>query len=109
MSTAPLPTLDGQALEKAREAVRTADGCGLSIDGATVFCDDARLEGLNDGYGRPLLCAQCFCKEHADAAVTAYLAATPQPVADAAGRVTEERLIDDPEGLAHALEIASIG
>lgn len=46
-------------------------GCGMNLDGATIFCDDPRLIGLSDGYGSPLYVAECECKQTAQAAIAA--------------------------------------
>jgi hypothetical protein len=42
--------------------VRAKDVCGLTVDGEHVFCDDAKLEGRQDGYGEPLRWSECACR-----------------------------------------------
>ena len=36
--------------------------CGLTVEGERVFCDDPRLDGHDDGYGKPLRRKECECK-----------------------------------------------
>ena len=57
--------------ERVDVAVRGACWCGLSHDGQTVFCDDPRLIGTNDPYGKPLHRERCDCREIGAAARTA--------------------------------------
>src|SRR5687767_8185226 len=77
--TAPLPTLDGQALEKALLDLRKIEGKKQSIS-----CPDG-LEGCLVAH---FVLVPGPIETAIRAALPAPSAATPQPVADAAGLVT---------------------
>lgn len=71
--------LDETALEAAQVAAR--EGCGLTIGGKHVFCDDPAIGDDKDGYGHPLKHSYCECKDSAERIVRAYLNALPQTAA----------------------------
>lgn len=55
-------------IEECARAVMLADGCGYTINGLHVLCNDRLAEGLVDGYGKPLRQTECSC-ERAEMAV----------------------------------------
>lgn len=55
-----------EMLEAGARALMILDGCGLTIEGERVFCDDPRAMAPNDS---------CVCKAGARAAIEAAFAA----------------------------------
>jgi hypothetical protein len=53
-------------------AIMKSDGCGYTINGLHVRCDDNLAKGLVDGYGKPLYRENCDCVRSALAAIKAY-------------------------------------
>lgn len=52
-------------IEECARAVMIADGCGYTINGLHVLCNDRLAEGLVDGYGKPLRSDVCACERAA--------------------------------------------
>lgn len=52
-------------IEECARAVMEQDGCGLSVEGVRVLCNDPRLGSLRDPYGKPHLEAVCDCEQKA--------------------------------------------
>lgn len=60
-----------EAIKVMARAIRDIDGCGLTLKGENVFCDDTKLKSEKDCYGEMLYHKTCECKEAAKAANTA--------------------------------------
>jgi hypothetical protein len=69
-------TIPPEALEAAARAAMKDNGCGYTVNGRHVLCDDPVCEGLLDPYGRPLK-HECSCRSMARAACLAMLNAWP--------------------------------
>jgi len=58
-------------IDECARAIMIADGCGYTINGMHVLCNDRLAEGLVDGYGKPLRQAVCKCEVAAMAVLKA--------------------------------------
>lgn len=59
-------------VERCATAVMISDGCGYSVKGEHVLCDNlSALKGLSDPYGKPLYREVCDCRAAAIAVIDA--------------------------------------
>lgn len=79
----PTPASDDQVeavtdemVGRAAVAVMKEDGCGYTINGLHVLCDDNLADGLVDGYGKALKQERCDCRVMARAALLAAMGST---------------------------------
>lgn len=79
----PSPARDDQVeavtdemVGRAAVAVMKEDGCGYTINGLHVLCDDNLADGLVDGYGKALKQERCDCRVMARAALLAAMGST---------------------------------
>lgn len=82
-ATLPTPASDDQVeavtdemVGRAAVAVMKEDGCGYTINGLHVLCDDNLADGLVDGYGKALKQERCDCRVMARAALLAAMGST---------------------------------
>lgn len=85
-----------KAIEAAARAAMKADGCGLTIEGEHVFCDDPRAD-------REIGLDVCLCKRGARAAIDAYERAMWRPEGEAEPEV--EYLVQDRMGVVAFAEL----
>jgi hypothetical protein len=64
-------------VERCATAVMISDGCGYSVEGEHVLCDNlSALKGLPDPYGKPLYREVCDCRAAAIAVIDALMEPT---------------------------------